>query len=236
MAHRVDGSSGGGYPDFKDTGGPVGSDNSGLVAGENKRRLEVAMREAATYVPLSVEGELFDRSVGTTELSHQTARLATQTCVHGLTQAPSRFYEGHLTLGGIVEEARSLARSSIEANEKAYGSNSECKKSCILAFLGKCPLAMLDFDISEPAFAELVGIQIRSKKPPKRDPAGVSTFKFFSARSFSVRPPGFELSTEEVIEENSAAKHITSWWAKHRPRQKQTTKTTSTAQQHALQF
>lgn len=219
MAHKAEGASGGEYLGFNDPGGPTGSDLMSIDMLEEDRRLRLVIDETAKPLPVEDEGRLFNLAEGVVEVSGAAARKATQTCIHGISQAPARFYEGHLGINDIMARTRGLARLAIAENEKAYGI-SECEKYCILATLGKCPLAMLDLEISEPAFAELVGIQIRSKKPPNKEPAGVSTFKFFSGRSFSVSPPGLLLSAEEGLRETSAVKHIFDWWSKYRPKQK----------------
>lgn len=225
----------GGYPRFTDTGGPTGSDLPTSAPQEEARRLHLAIAETSSPLPVEVEGTLFNLSIGVVERSGFAARVATQTCIHEITHAPQKFYEGNISLAGIMNIIRGFARLAVAENEKAYGI-SECKKSCILATLGKCPLAMLDFEISEPAFAELVGIQIRSKKPPKKDPDGVSTFKFFSNRSFSVRPPGLPLSKEEQLLEASAEGHICKWWSKYRPKQKLAKKIASIPVQPSLEL
>ncbi len=210
----------GGNPRFNDTGGHTGSDVLTQVLHDEDRRLMLAIEEVSVPLPVHEEGRLFDLSVGVVDKSGSLARVASQKCIHQITQAPHRFYEGQISLGDIIKNVRSLARLAIAENERVYGI-SECKKSCILATLGKCPLAMLDLEISESAFAELVGIQLKSKKPPKKEPSGVSTFKFFSSRSFSIRPPGLPLSTEEQLQEVSAEDHICKWWSKYRPKPKQ---------------
>lgn len=225
----------GGYPRFSDTGGPNGSDLPTSAPQEEARRLQLAIAETSSPLPVEVEGRLFNLSVGVVERSSFAARVATQTCIHEITHAPQKFYERDISLASIMNNIRGFARLAVAENEKAYGI-SECKKSCILATLGRCPLAMLDFEISEPAFAELVGIQIRSKKPPKKDPDGVSTFKFFSSRSFSVRPPGLPSSKEEQLMEASAEGHICKWWSKYRPKQKPTKKNPSRPVQPNFEF
>ncbi|HRV75834.1 MAG: hypothetical protein H6799_02740 [Candidatus Nomurabacteria bacterium] len=234
MAKGPDGPSGG-YPNFIDPGGPVGSDIIAVLPGEEDNRLKTVIDETATPLPVEDPDRLFDLSVGVVEKSQAFAREATQRCLHEITQAPHRFYEGNINLASIITNVRKLARLAVTENEKAYGV-SECKRSCILAELGKCPLAMLDFEISEPAFAELIGIQIRSKSSPKKEPAGVTAFKLFSNKSFSVRPPGMPAPKEEQIQEASASKHIFDWWSKYRPKKVRQQGPAITSEQSTLQL
>lgn len=238
MAHRVALGSGAGvdeYPRLDDLGGRSGSDLVRFVPEGEARILRIVIEETAQPLPVEDPDRLFDLSVGVVERTGSVARKATQTCLFELTQAPSRFYEGHISLANIIANIRRLACLAVAENEKAYGI-SECKKSCILAELGRCPFAIPDFEIPDPAFAELIGIQIRSKRPPKKDPAGVTTFKFFSSRSFSVRPPGMPIPKEEQIEEASAFKHVCDWWSKHRPKQRYAHKPKDTPKQSVLEF
>lgn len=209
----------GGYPNFNDQGRPTGSDISSHIPDEDARLLELAHEETTVPLPVEVEGELFDRSVGVVEQSGQIARKATQICLYEITQAPERFYDGTLSLEHIMSSVRHFAGLTVDRNKEVLYSQPECRKSCILATLGRCPLAMEGFDISEEAFAELVGIQIKSKRPPKKTlPQGVLAFQFFSKSSFSVRAPGLPKDLEDAIMETSAVNHIVSWWVKHRPK------------------
>ena len=204
-------------PGFVGAGGPTGSDLVGIPQDESYV-LSLIQAEVETPIPLRVEGELFDRATGTVELTGQVARKATQTCLYEITQAPDRFYDRILTIEQIMSRIRHFAGMAIEASEQAYATP-ECKKSCILAALGRCPLAMAELDITQESFAELVGIQFKSKRRPKKlQPPGVVAFRFFSGRSFSVSAPGTRLSTDEEIMENSAINHVVGWWVKYGPK------------------
>ena len=205
-------------PGFQDSGGPTGSDLAD-VSGEEYHRLRLIQDEVAVPFPIKKEGELFNRAEGTIEASGKIARKATQTCLYEITQAPINFYNGNLTLDEIISRVRVFAGRAIEASKDVFGIP-ECRKSCILAALGKCPFVMEDLVMTEESFSELVGIQIRSKKPPTRSqPAGVLAFRFFSYRAFDVRPPGHHVDLDEKIKEDSAVGHVVAWWVKHRPKE-----------------